>query len=120
MQKQNTGILPSAQDDDQKQPQIPPVRCAMTSKKDDFLLRLWNRLQWGWECRVGDGFAEGERELLLGVAVAVVGADDALDEVVADDVDVFEVAEADAFDAVQDVEGFEEAGFFWVGQVDLG
>ena len=58
--------------------------------------------------------------MLLGFAVAVVGSDDALDEVVADYVYVFEVAEADAFDAVEDVEGFEEAGFLGVGQVDLG
>jgi len=41
-------------------------------------------------------------------------------EMVADYVDVFEVAETNAFDAVEDVEGFEEAGFFGVGQVDLG
>ena len=66
------------------------------------------------------GFAEGQRELLLGLAVTVVGADDALHELVADDVDVFEVAEANAFYAVEDVEGFEEAGFFRVGQVGLG
>ncbi len=55
------------------------VRCGVTSKEDDFLLRLWNWLQWRWESWVGDGFVEGERELLLGFAVAVVGADDALD-----------------------------------------
>ena len=76
--------------------------------------------RWG-EVRVGQGgFADGERKLLLGLAVAVVGADDALDELVADDVDVFEVAEANAFYAVEDVEGFEEAGLFGVGQVGLG
>ena len=43
----------------------------------------------------------------MGFAVAVVGADYALDEVMTDDVYVFEVAEADAFYAVEDVEGFE-------------
>ena len=40
--------------------------------------------------------------MLLGFAVAVVGADDALDERVADDVDVFKVAEANAFYTVKD------------------
>jgi hypothetical protein len=85
------------------------------------LLCFGNRLDWLWESSIGNaGFAEGEGELLLGLAVAVVGADDALDEVVADDVDVFKVAEANAFDAVEDVEGFEEAGFLGVGQVGLG
>ena len=57
---------------------------------------------------------------MFGLGVAVVGADDALDEVVADYVDVFEVAEADAFYGVEDVEGFEEAGLLGVGKVDLG
>ena len=93
---------------------------------DDYLRFGW--IHWGfgmdWYRRgkvgVGYGVAEGQRELLLGLAVAVVGADDALDEVVADDVDVFEVAEADAFYAVEDVEGFEEAGLLGVGQVGLG
>src|SRR5579862_8840696 len=84
------------------------------------LLGFWDRLRWYGERVVGDScFAKGEWKLLLGLAVAVVGADNALDEVVADYVDVFEVAEADAFYAVEDVEGFEEAGFFGVGQVDL-
>ena len=70
---------------------------------------------------VGHGsFVEGERKLLLGLTVAVVGADDALDELVADDVYVFEVAEADAFYAVEDVQSFEQAGLFGVGQVGLG
>src|SRR5258708_22782188 len=83
-------------------------------------LRLWNWLYGRGKCGVGDGVTEGQRELLLGFAVAVVGADDALDELVADYVDVVEVAEADAFYAVEDVEGFEQAGLFGVGQVDLG
>ena len=43
-----------------------------------------------------------------------------MDEVVADDVDILEVAEADAFDAVEDVEGFEEAGLLGVGEIGLG
>src|SRR5271170_6338738 len=93
----------------------------MTSRKTYHLLGFRNA-GGGWrEVGIGDGgFAEGEGELLLDLAVAVVGADDALDEVVADDVDVFEVAEANAFDAVENVEGFEEAGLFGVGQVGLG
>jgi len=40
---------------------------------------------------------------------------------VADYVDVFEVAETNAFDAVEDVEGFEEADFLgWAGRSGLG
>jgi hypothetical protein len=58
--------------------------------------------------------------LLLSLAVAVVGSDDALDELVADHVDVFEVAETNAFNAVEDVESFEETGLLGVGQVGLG
>ena len=68
----------------------------------------------------GHGGVDGEGELLLGAAVGVVGADDALDELVADYVYVFEVAELDAFDAVEDVEGFEEAGLLGIGEVGLG
>ena len=83
-------------------------------------MSLWDGLYCRGESGVGDRVTEGQRELLLGFAVAVVGTDDALDEVVADDVDVFEVAEADAFYSVEDVEGFEEAGFLGVGQVGLG
>ena len=67
-----------------------------------------------------DSFVEGEGKLLLGLAVAVVGADDALDERVTDDVDVFKVTEADTFDAVEDVQGLEQAGLFGVGQIGLG
>src|SRR5271168_1670139 len=89
-------------------------------QKNEFLLRLWNWLEWRRESRISTCFAKGEGELLLGFAIAVVGADYALDEVVAHDVDVFEVAEADAFDTIKDVEGFEEAGFLGVGQVGLG
>ena len=66
------------------------------------------------------GLADGEGKLLLDLAVAVVGADDALHEVVADDVDVFEVTEVDAFDAVEDVESFEQAGLLGIGKIGLG
>ena len=55
--------------------------------------------------------------MLLGFAVAVVGTDDALDEVVADDVDVFEVAEADAFYSVEDVEEIARVTGATVGTV---
>jgi hypothetical protein len=62
------------------------------------------------DCGIGQRTVSNrERELLLSATVAVVGADDALDEVVAYNVDVFEVAEADAFDTIEDVQGFEEA-----------
>jgi hypothetical protein len=49
-----------------------------------------------------------ERKLLLSATITVVGADDALNEMVAHNVDVFEVAEADAFDTIEDVQGFEQ------------
>ena len=57
-----------------------------------------------------DGFAERERKFLLGAPVAVVGADDALDKVMTDDIDVLEVAEADSLDAVENVQSLEQAG----------
>ena len=97
----------------------PPIDDGIASCGD--LLGFCQRLGLFDEGCSGDhGVVEGKGKLLLGLAVAVVGADDALDEVVADDVDVFEVAETDAFDAIEDVEGFEEAGLLGVGQVDLG
>ena len=56
------------------------------------------------DCGIGQRtVSERERELLLSAAVAVVGADDALYEVVAYNVDVFDVAEADTFYAIKDV-----------------
>ena len=72
--------------------------------QDGFGLLCWS--DW----RIGQrGVSEGERELLLGATEAVVGANDALNEVVTYYVDIFEVAEANAFDAIEDVQGFEEA-----------
>ena len=41
-----------------------------------------------------------------------VGADDGLDEFVADDILLAEVTEGDAFDFAQGVQGFDEAGAF--------
>ena len=62
------------------------------------------------DCGIGQcGLSECERKLLLSATKAVVGTDDALDEVMTYYVDVFEVAEANAFDAIEDVQGFEEA-----------
>ena len=52
--------------------------------------------------------------------VVIVGADDALDEVVANDVVGLKVAELDALYAGEDVEGIKQTGFFGVGQVGLG
>ena len=50
----------------------------------------------------------------------LVGSHDALDEGVADDVALLEVAEVDALDAVEDVDGVQQSGLARVGQVDLG
>src|SRR3984885_6622428 len=84
-------------------------------------LRFWYGFGGLDDVWIGQGgFGGGERKLLLGLAVAVVGADDALDELVTDDVDIFEVAEANAFYTVENVECFEEAGFLRVRQVGLG
>ena len=78
-------------------------------------------MYWLGKSGIGNSaVAQGKRELLLSFAVAVVGADDSLDQLMAYDVDVIEVAEADAFDPVEDVKGFEEAGLFRVGQISLG
>ncbi len=67
-----------------------------------------------------DGFAEGEGQFLLLRLGGLVGSHDALDEGVADDVALLEVAEVDALDAVEDVDGVQQAGLARVGQVDLG
>ena len=67
------------------------------------LLGFWNRFD---ACCRSDGrvrqgsIPKREWELLLRATVAVVGTNDALDQVMTDDVDIFEVAEADAFDSV--------------------
>lgn len=53
-------------------------------------------------------------------AVHLVGIDDGGHERVADDVDFLEFDHADAGHAVEGLDGFDEAGFFAVGQVDLG
>ena len=53
--------------------------------------------------------AEGEGELLLPGLGGVVSANDALNERMADDIALFKVAECDAFDAVEDVDGVNEA-----------
>ena len=82
-------------------------------------MRFWYWFGCGREIRVGHGnFADGKGELLLGLAVAVVSSNDALDELVANDVDIFKVAETNAFYAVEDVKGFEEAGLLG-GWADL-
>src|SRR5512135_1317495 len=50
----------------------------------------------------------------------LVGLDDLLDQGVADDVPVVEVAEADLLEAGQDLDGLEDAGLARLGEVDLG
>src|SRR5665213_4087709 len=87
------------------------------------LLSFWDAWGWGhWRDRGlwQGGFAEGQGKLLLGAPVAVIGADDALDEMMANNVHVFEVTEADTFYPVENIEGFEEAGTLGVRQVSLG
>lgn len=64
-------------------------------------------------------FAHRQRKLLLSAAVTVIGANDALHEVVAYDVSVFEMAEPDTVDAIEDVNRFEQTGPLRVGQVNL-
>jgi hypothetical protein len=56
-----------------------------------------------------DGLAEGQGQLLLLWLGGLVGSHDALDEGVADYVALLEVAEVDALDAVEDVDGVYEA-----------
>ena len=67
-----------------------------------------------------DGVAEGQGQLLLLRLGGFVGSHDVMDEGVADYIALLEVAEVDALDAVEDVDGVEQAGFARVGQVDLG
>ena len=66
---------------------------------------------WAWGA-AGSGW--------FGVFHVVVGADDALHEVVADDVFLFEADEGDAWGCGVAVGGVEEAGVAGLGQVGLG
>ena len=50
----------------------------------------------------------------------VIGLDDALHEVVADDVALVEINQRDAFDFTDDFDGFDQAGAAVVRQIDLG
>ena len=52
--------------------------------------------------------------------VLVVGLDDALDEIVADNVVLVEIDHGDSLDIADDFDGFDEAGAASVGQIDLG
>ena len=46
----------------------------------------------------------------MGGSVLVVGLDDALDEIVADDVPFIKVREGDTFDLADNFDGFDQAG----------
>ena len=46
----------------------------------------------------------------MGGGVFVIGFDDALDEIVADDVALVEIDQRDAFDFADDFDGFDQAG----------
>src|SRR5271165_2852576 len=51
--------------------------------------------------------------------VLIVSADDALHQMVTDDVAFIEVDERQSFDALQDVHGFQQAAAASIGQIDL-
>jgi hypothetical protein len=55
----------------------------------------------------------------LFLGVLGVGADDGLDKRMPDDVVACEMKEFDAIDGVKDAGGFDEAGEFGAGEVDL-
>ena len=65
---------------------------------------------------------DGAAAILAGMrgGVLVIGFDDALDEIVADDIALIEIDERDAFNFADDFDGFDEAGAAGFGQVDLG
>ena len=73
-------------------------------------------------CELSDpaGLKSTLRFRLGRAAVAAVGADDGLDEFVADDVALAEVSEVDALDGVERAHRLDEAGAFVRRQVDLG
>src|ERR1700691_6672548 len=62
--------------------------------------------------------AERKRQLLLLGLGRLVGAHDALDQGVADHIAFFEMAEVDALDTIEYVDGINKAGFARVRQVD--
>src|SRR5690242_14256071 len=77
----------------------------------------------------GSGVLDGNAVELPGLAVfsgarsafvILVSANDALHEIVADDILLIELNDADAFDFSADVDGFDEAAFFAGRKVDLG
>lgn len=62
----------------------------------------------GSDSRVGQGcISYGQRQLLLRAAIAVVGADDALNKLMPHHIDILKVTEADALYAVQNMQRFE-------------
>ena len=63
-----------------------------------------------------DGFAEGQRQLLLLRFVRLVGSYNALHQHVAHHVAILEVAEVNALDAAENVDRVEQAGLARVGR----
>ena len=54
-----------------------------------------------------------------GATVAAIGADDGLDELVADDISFREVTEGDSFDAAQCLERLDQSGTLVCRKIDL-
>ena len=82
----------------------------------------WVRLDRGTltEAEVIDRCVSRVGEHLRGLVVSLVGVDDARDELVADDVLLGQLDDANALDAAQDGEGLAQSALLSAGQVDLG
>src|ERR1700721_1132489 len=91
----------------------PPRHGAQSYCMSHLLLRFGCRFRRG-------PFAQVERQFPLRPSKAVVGADDALYQVMADYIAVFEMAEANAVHAPQDLNCLYQSTLLGVGQIDLG